>query len=929
MFKHLNQTQSWPVSVKKFYIVLLFFIISNTNGERIEILMSNVTTQKEDAYMCTSYKLDENQLYITNIQPLATADIAHHMFAYGCEKPALASNSWNCGDNVCKGQKTILFAWGRNAPPLQLPDDVAYNVGPNTNYKYIVVNIHYLKKVNNDRSGLAITVSDKARRYQAGIMLMVAGYIGIPPNTKKYSTPISCKYSGKTIKVFAFRVHAHMHGDVNAAYKVENNEWTQLALGNPQWPQAFYPTDSLIDVKDGNALVGVCTYHNDESRYVYAGATHTDEMCNVYLMYYADSTSDVMDTCAGNTYPQLESVLPAEATVVPSPPASFNINSENKDSMSHHDMEGSKMHHELSDSSFNKNSDSNKQLSKSLINLLSQGLSNNNGDDYYDDVERSRSKSRNGDKSDDTNANNANSDDALYDTNDLIDALSSDNSLDYQAEVDPGLLLASTIDKIANGKSSNLNKIKFQLNSVKAVSTTKYTNIENWYDPKTINLGQVGGISINQKSDKIVIFHRASQLWQQDSFTNDYRFNTRKYSIISENTMVVLNRLNGKLVDSWGSNLFYMPHGLKIDSEGNIWVTDVGRHQVLKFAPNNTKEPILAVGEQMVPGNDRNHFCQPADIAILKNGDFFVADGYCNSRIAKFNKAGEYLTEWSSEEEGMPSHFFVPHSLALHETQNLLCVADRENYRVQCFDLAGNFLHETVSADFGPIYGVAFAANNASVLYAVNGFNSRLETQFEKKVFLISVKTGNLMGSISLVESAKTPHALALTDDASEIYVANLNPPTIVKYALLNYKIGVKGDSSKRGNGTSKLVNGDKENFRTSMFIMAFLAIPLVLVVVAALILRLKNTGKLRKLNLVGVSNGVESKHKELGKWIRKTTNSKKRNGFTRLNQESDGEENERLHKQDSLSSNGPGRLNSDSEDTEEDEITLPTLSKA
>lgn len=798
MFKHLNQTQSWPVSVKKFYIVLLFFIISNTNGERIEILMSNVTTQKEDAYMCTSYKLDENQLYITNIQPLATADIAHHMFAYGCEKPALASNSWNCGDNVCKGQKTILFAWGRNAPPLQLPDDVAYNVGPNTNYKYIVVNIHYLKKVNNDRSGLAITVSDKARRYQAGIMLMVAGYIGIPPNTKKYSTPISCKYSGKTIKVFAFRVHAHMHGDVNAAYKVENNEWTQLALGNPQWPQAFYPTDSLIDVKDGNALVGVCTYHNDESRYVYAGATHTDEMCNVYLMYYADSTSDVMDTCAGNTYPQLESVLPAEATVVPSPPASFNINSENKDSMSHHDMEA-----------------------------------------------------------------------------------------------------------------------------------TKYTNIENWYDPKTINLGQVGGISINQKSDKIVIFHRASQLWQQDSFTNDYRFNTRKYSIISENTMVVLNRLNGKLVDSWGSNLFYMPHGLKIDSEGNIWVTDVGRHQVLKFAPNNTKEPILAVGEPMVPGNDRNHFCQPADIAILKNGDFFVADGYCNSRIAKFNKAGEYLTEWSSEEEGMPSHFFVPHSLALHETQNLLCVADRENYRVQCFDLAGNFLHETVSADFGPIYGVAFAANNASVLYAVNGFNSRLETQFEKKVFLISVKTGNLMGSISLVESAKTPHALALTDDASEIYVANLNPPTIVKYALLNYKIGVKGDSSKRGNGTSKLVNGDKENFRTSMFIMAFLAIPLVLVVVAALILRLKNTGKLRKLNLVGVSNGVESKHKELGKWIRKTTNSKKRNGFTRLNQESDGEENERLHKQDSLSSNGPGRLNSDSEDTEEDEITLPTLSKA
>jgi hypothetical protein len=106
---------------------------------------------------------------------------------------------------------------------------------------------------------------------------------------------------------------------------------------------------------------------------------------------------------------------------------------------------------------------------------------------------------------------------------------------------------------------------------------------------------------------------------------------------------------------------------------------------------------------------------------------------------------------------------------------------------------------------------------------------------------------------------------------------------------------------------------------------MCFLAVPLVAVIVAALILRCKNTGKLRKLNLVGVGNGVESKHNELGKWIRKTTNNKKRNGFTRLRQESDGEEAESLNKQQ----NGVDRVNSDSEETEEDEITLPTLSKA
>ena len=394
--------------------------------------------------------------------------------------------------------------------------------------------------------------------------------------------------------------------------------------------------------------------------------------------------------------------------------------------------------------------------------------------------------------------------------------------------------------------------------------------------------------------------------------------------MIQTDTIVTLNKYTGKLINSWGSNLFYMPHGLTIDSEGNIWVTDVGRHQVLKFAPNNFKTPILEVGEALVPGSDRKHFCQPADVAVLRNGDFFVADGYCNSRIVKFNKNGEYLSEWSSEDEKMPSHFFVPHSIALHETQNLLCVADRENYRVQCFDLNGNFIHETSSAEFGPIYGVAFAANNASVLYAVNGYNSRLEKQYDKKIFLISVKTGTVIGSINLVQDAKTPHDIAVSDDASEIYIADLNPSTLFKYQLVNYNFngGKKNSSSKAGGGKKGGNDGDKVNFKTSMFIMTFLAIPLVLVVFVALIVRCKNSGKLKNITLASVGNGLESKHKELGKWISKNANSKKRNGFTRLNQDSDNEEAVHLNKQTSLNDD-------DSDSENEVEISLPNISKA
>ena len=102
---------------------------------------------------------------------------------------------------------------------------------------------------------------------------------------------------------------------------------------------------------------------------------------------------------------------------------------------------------------------------------------------------------------------------------------------------------------------------------------------------------------------------------------------------------------------------------------------------------------------------------------------------------------------------------------------------------------------------------------------------------------------------------------------------------------------------------------------------MAFLAIPLVLVVITALIVRLKNSGKLRDVSLKNVGNGLETKHKELGKWISKTSNRKKRNnGFTRLNQDSEEEEAESLNKN--------SNMNDSDSDSAEDEIHLPNISK-
>jgi hypothetical protein len=295
---------------------ILLFILSNelTIAERrINVLMPNVSTTKMDTYMVKAFQLNDDNEYITVIEPLTNAKIAHHMFAYGCERPASNESSWK-GADLCRGTQVLLFAWGLNAKALELPKDVTFRVGPRTNLKYIVINVHYLNIVSNDNSGVAIYFSEKPRTYEAGIMILYPNLFAIPPKTKKYSTTMSCEYKGNELKMFAVRVHAHNHGDVNTAFRVRDDKWLEIAKGDPQLPQAFYPTKEVYDLVDGDALLGMCTYHNDETRTVYPGNTHTDEMCNIYIMYYTPVANGIQDSCTGHGYPLLERQIPANAS---------------------------------------------------------------------------------------------------------------------------------------------------------------------------------------------------------------------------------------------------------------------------------------------------------------------------------------------------------------------------------------------------------------------------------------------------------------------------------------------------------------------------------------------------------------------------------------------------------------------------------------
>ncbi len=175
---------------------------------------------------------------------------------------------------------------------------------------------------------------------------------------------------------------------------------------------------------------------------------------------------------------------------------------------------------------------------------------------------------------------------------------------------------------------------------------------------------------------------------------------------------------NGNLVRSFGQGMFVFPHGIHVDAQGNVWVTDGqdnfprrGRgaaadtplppmpsriigHQVYKFSPEG--KLLLTLGK--AGGNrpnepaDPSSFYQPNDVITNANGDIFVAEGHgsTHARIAKFDRTGKFIKAWGSRGAG-PGQMDQPHALAF-DSKGRLVVADRSNNRLQIFDQDGNLL---------------------------------------------------------------------------------------------------------------------------------------------------------------------------------------------------------------------------------------------
>uniref|UniRef100_A0A8C9XVF5 Peptidylglycine alpha-amidating monooxygenase n=1 Tax=Sander lucioperca TaxID=283035 RepID=A0A8C9XVF5_SANLU len=293
----------------------------------------------------------------------------------------------------------------------------------------------------------------------------------------------------------------------------------------------------------------------------------------------------------------------------------------------------------------------------------------------------------------------------------------------------------------------------------------------------SLQLGQVSGLTLDSDSN-LVIFHRGDHHWGADSFNSQARYQQRSIGPIQQSTILVVDPAKGNILKASGRDMFYLPHGITTDKNNNYWVTDVALHQVLKVSSDGRDRMLLALGEAFIPGSDNNHFCQPTDVAVdTETGNIFVSDGYCNARILKFSADGKYLSEWgSSDRRRIP--FRIPHSLVFLPDRQEVCVADRENGRIQCFIAkTGEFVKEIKKEEFG---GEVFALTYNGLIFAVNGESPYRSAPL--RGFVIDYSTMDILDTFNPEKKEfKMPHDIVETSDGS-VFVGDAGSKSVFKF---------------------------------------------------------------------------------------------------------------------------------------------------
>ena len=266
----------------------------------------------------------------------------------------------------------------------------------------------------------------------------------------------------------------------------------------------------------------------------------------------------------------------------------------------------------------------------------------------------------------------------------------------------------------------------------------------------------------------------------------------------------------GTLVRSFGKGLMVFPHGIHVDRDGNVWVTDgqdnlprpargappdtplppapatVIGHQVFKFSPEGKRLLTLGKAGGNQPGKpaDPSSFYQPNDVVVAPNGDIYVSEGHggANSRIVKFTKDGKFIAEWGKKGSGR-GEFDQPHTLAF-DSRGRLFVGDRGNNRIVIFDQKGTVVDEW--PQFSRPSGVFIDRHD--MLYVADSESesvSRNHDGWKRGIRIGSAKDGKVIAFIPDPVAKTTGTSAAegvAVDRDGNVYGAEVGPRALKKY---------------------------------------------------------------------------------------------------------------------------------------------------
>ena len=258
--------------------------------------------------------------------------------------------------------------------------------------------------------------------------------------------------------------------------------------------------------------------------------------------------------------------------------------------------------------------------------------------------------------------------------------------------------------------------------------------VTNWGDlPEGREWGTTAGVDIDPHDGHIWAYERCGA----GSFGDGEPVNCETNPVPP---VFKFDRNTGEVLANFGADLMVTPHGIHVDVEGNVWITDFAGnregtrgHQVWKFSSEG--EVLLTLGVAGQAGNAPGQFNQPNDVVTGPDGSIYVSDGHNGqgmtsnqamnlgrdagqtARIQKFTPQGEFVMEWG--EIGVEhGQFRTPHALAF-DSQGRLWIADRGNHRLEIYDADGNYLDSRYS--YGRISGIFI---KDEMVYAIDSESS-------------------------------------------------------------------------------------------------------------------------------------------------------------------------------------------------------------